>query len=65
MMSKKDFELVAQVIYNLPPNRASNIPHVSDGNQRRHIAVAFAKAFEARYPLFDSERFLDRACHNI
>ncbi len=63
MMSKKDFELVAQVIYELHLNN-NVMPHVSEGNKRRHVALAFASAFE-RYPHFDAERFVDAACHNI
>ena len=64
MMSKRDFELVAQVIHGLTLDQ-SVLRHVSVGNRRRAIAVAFADAMEEAYPSFDRERFEDRAIHNI
>ncbi len=63
MMSKRDLDLIAKVIYEMPTARTS--PHISDGNQRRKLALLFAKAIQERQPDLDVEAFVNKAVHNL
>lgn len=63
MMSKRDLDLVAEVIYELVLDQTV-LRYVSEGNRRRAIALAFARALREQKN-FDEDAFLDKACHNI
>jgi hypothetical protein len=64
MMSKRDYELIAEVVYNLPHFKN---PLQSHGLQRRAIALKLARAFEDQKhnKRFDRDTFLMRAENGI
>jgi hypothetical protein len=64
MMTKKDYEVVATVVYNLPHFKDNGQSH---GSQRRVIALRLARAFAAQKHAekFDQDAFLLRAENDV
>lgn len=61
-MSKKDYEVIAAVVYDLPHFKDNGQSH---GLQRRVIALRLAREFEARNKLFDRDKFMLRAENGV
>jgi hypothetical protein len=64
MISRKDSELIADVINDLPLV-GSVIPHQEGEEQRRLIALRFVRLLKDQNSRFIQEPFLDRALHGL
>lgn len=62
MMSRGDYEQIADVIFSLEIK--SSIPQMSHGMYRRKIALVFARRFEGG-KWFDKEAFMMRAENGV